>query len=190
MAQNLWTNEILKEAIMVPSATSGNARWIQRNGEWSMELRPNVFYKSSVYGKLMDGYFEENTQYCFDLWIDPDEYGAAGYTGNANGIRVIYSGSSSGNSGNALLARAVSGSVVGWTHMKWISPVNTTVTEVNVYYSRAYNWYARWDSSVSEVEEIEFNKNGIASTGQWKENSEKLQPTKGGIVSSFNLVEY
>lgn len=187
MATNLWTQELVRTGLKT-TATTGNARWVDRNGEMSMELRPNVFYASSVYGELMSGSFKPNTAYCFDLWIDGDEMGLAGYT-NPSGLNIFYT-SNTASVAKQISVNGVSGSTQGFLHRRWISDPTKTILKVNVVYHRGYNWYARWDSSVSEVEEIEFNKNGIASTGQWKENGEELQPTKGGIVSSFNLVEY
>lgn len=187
MANNIWTQELVRTGLKT-SATTGNARWVDRNGEMAMELRPNVFYASSVYGYLMDGCFEESSSYCFDFWIDGDQMGLAGYN-NPSGLNIYYTDNTA-SIAKQITVNGVSGSTQGFLHRYWISDPTKTIDRVQIIYHRSYDWYARWDSSVSKVEEITFTKGGLATVGQIKENGEQVSPTNGGIVSCFDLVEY
>lgn len=184
MAQNIWTQELVRTGLKT-SATTGNARWIDRNGEMAMELRPNVFYASSVYGHLMDGCFEESSSYCFDFWIDGDQMGLAGYN-NPSGLNIYYTDSTS----KQIAVNGVSGSTQGFLHRYWVSDPTKTIDRVQIIYHRGYDWYARWDSSVSKVEDIDYSKTGCVTAGQLKETSETVEPTRGGLVFCSDIVEY
>lgn len=185
MAKNYWNSETLTANRAFTGA--GDGRWVERSGSNAIAVNPNRFHSASVYRNLCGGEpFEPSCSYCFDFWIDQDDSIRSGYSSN-NGLSINYTDGTRTTCG---LSHAASASIQGWVHQKVVTPANKTISTVTEIYSRGYNVYYRWDSSITKVEDIEYSKKGTVFSGQIKETAEAVKPTKGGLVFEQNLVEY
>ena len=185
MAQNLFTTENIMPYRFNTAATTNVGEWHVRNGENAISLTPSPYYNGS-YSYILHNEFKPNTRYMFDFWMDTDDviYQDINRDG---GIQVRYT------DGTSYTLTSVgahgSGGTRGFVHKRYISDAGKSVSGFTIYYYVSIPVYYRWDSSITEYEDISVTKTGVARDGILKENATTHSHTKGGMINTNLIIE-
>ena len=183
MGQNIFTYENVS-----PYRRSGTntyvGEWVQRNGEWAMQIAPSPFYTSPNYHHVLENEFKPNTRYVFDIWFDTDD---VIYNGNnvAGGF-VIYTPSGTRiDSGQFAVAHTT-----GFKHVRFVTPSGTSVGYIGIYYYTSIPVYYRWDSYI-----VPYDTQKLAHTGQGivshlAEGASPCVFTSGGGINANEVIEF
>lgn len=181
------TSNLFRSELIMPFAktgyTEGNGNITTHNGSPAMDIRAHIFYQNlenSTSG-FLKGYFEANTSYIFDMWIDTD---AVIYNGNnvAGGLRLVYTDDSFENT------FVFTGGNKGWQHKVYITPSNKTVDRIEVYYYVEQPVYCRLDSCICPLSNLKLHKTGIfEGTNLLEETNTKL--IKNALIETNEIIE-
>lgn len=157
-----------------PANTSTRGKIVMRNGTPAMAFQPTDTYFGTANdrGKLLYGFFKENTQYLFDLWLDNDE--AVDNSGNAywTGFKVIYTDGTENSYETQAKGANTGYTPIGFQHKVFISPPNKSIKSLRITYNYNKLQYVRADSTITEVSNTKISKTGIVDTGQFIEGTE------------------
>lgn len=151
------------------SVTRG--KYTTRNGDLAMAFQATDTYFGSSderNGKLLYGFFKENTQYVFDLWIDVDDI--IWQDENRMGaFTIIYTDGTTSTEFNLV---GSSNPKTGWQHKVVVTPAGKTVRSLSIFYFVSSVFYVRADSYIVELSETNISKNGVITSGQFIENTD------------------
>ena len=132
----------------------GSGELVERNGYAAMRISPSPFYGGSEdYGNekfkgILRGFFEKNTRYRFDIWIDVDDvYYEAGSKQVPAGLIIVYTD----NTKKQLIATGDRSNPVGWQHLVYNSIEGKTIDALAVYYYISTPAYYRYDSVIVPI---------------------------------------
>ena len=150
---NIFTTENVEKYNTRGSAIGGG-EYKLRNGYWSMDIRPAIFYNNYGTGdsRLLQEEFQPNTQYYFDIWIDADD---CKYNGNyvSGGLNIHYT---DGTSDSASL-------VV-------VSTAGKSIQKLTVYYYTSTGMYYRADSFIVPLSDTtKLDKTGVFKSSEFNE---------------------
>jgi len=172
---NIFTTENIAK-YNTKGRTVGVGEYVLRNGVWSMDIRPEPFYKN--YGSdsyILRDEFKPNTQYLVDLWIDADD---TKYGGNyvACGLTLYYT------DGTANATAVVTGADnKGFQHKVFVTDASKSVRDFNVYFYTSTPVYYRADSRVVPLSnQSNVYKTGIAQSTEFTEYINGLDNVKIG----------
>lgn len=162
---NIFTTENISK-YNTKNRTVGVGEYILRNGVWSMNIRPEPFYKN--YGEesyILRNEFKSNTQYILDLWIDADDCILNGSYFEC-GLRLNYT---DGTQNKSAITRG--GDNKGWQHIVYVTDSSKSVRDIDVWYYSSLNVYYRLDSYIMPLS----NQSNIS---------------KAGVINSAEIIEY
>lgn len=187
--ENLFKLEYWNETINLTRSGNKYVTYTDRNGSKAFPLNASWFYYGSNDERNyhLQGKFKENTQYKFDFWIDYDDIMLNG-NNTHGGLTVYYT---DGTSNNVLRGTGNSETPMGWQHKYFISAENKTIKGICVFYNVQIPAFYRWDSTIVEIDNksTKINKNGINSTGQFRECSDIAKINKGNHFDTNQIIE-
>jgi hypothetical protein len=157
---NIFTTENISK-YNTKGRTSGVGEYVKRNNAWSMNIRPEPFYKN--YGDdsyILRNDFLPDTQYIVNLWIDGDDV-ISSDSYRVCGMTLYYT------DGSSKACTIVGGDGVGFQHINFATDKTKSVRDLNVYYYMNAPVYYRLDSYIAPLQDniSKVNKSGIISTG-------------------------
>lgn len=140
--------------------SAGIGEYVLRNDVWSMDIRPKPYYTANVGSNhVLDGFFQSNTRYIFDMWIDADDV----YSSNANreaGIQIFYTD----DSYTTCYVVGNQSSPLGYQHKVVLSTSGKSVSHIRIRYSTSMPTYYRADSYICPFDETYLYKTGVLET--------------------------
>lgn len=186
---NLLRSEVIQK-YKKNGFTVGVGEWVERNGEWAMNIKPKPFYQnyygdgSVVTGILLDE-IQPDTQYMINLWIDADNvYSSNNY--RKAGLIVYYTDGT--NSGDTLIAIG-NANKPGFQHKQLLTDATKSISRIAVSYVADYNTYYRWDSYICPVDKEQITQTGITNTTQVITNNDIASFSHGGSILLSNIIE-
>ena len=152
----------------------GIGEYVKRNGMWSMNIRPEPFYKnygtdSYIFKSEIDMY--KNYPFYADIWLDVDD---VIYNGNnvSGGLSVSYTDGTRTNF--AVVIGGQGDNKKGFQHIQFISDKSKVLKAMDVYYYVSLNVYYRLDSFIMPLVEdnLHINKQGIINTNNYVETQD------------------
>ena len=189
MAQNIFTPENMKKYLYSTAATTNIGEWVTRNGVAAMRLGPAPYYNANYTPKsayLFVNEFQPNKQYLIDIWIDADEVIYQDVNRQA-GLTICYADGTS--TGVYHTGTHGSGGTPGFVNKRVVTTAGKTVSGVTVYYWTSIPPYYRWDSSITEYENADIKKTGVADSSILKEDGDKMSMVKGGGITCNGILE-
>lgn len=187
--ENLFKLEYWNETINLSRSGNKYVTYTDRNGSKAFPLNASWFYygNNDERNYHLQGKFKENTQYKFDFWIDYDDIMYQG-SNTYGGLTVYYT---DGTSNSVLRGTGNSETPMGWQHKYFISAENKTIKGIYVSYNVQIPAFYRWDSTIVEIDNksTKINKNGINSTGQFRECSDIAKINKGNHFDTNKIIE-
>lgn len=155
--------------------TETRGKYVDRNGVLAMAFKAtDTYYGSgdSRNSKLLNGFFKENTQYVFDLWLDTDTCVYANDGLNKSGGFYIYYTDGTRYEGYVMKGANSGEDPKGWQHRIYISTAGKSIRCMSIYYWMNWTFYVRADSFIVELSGTNIGKDGIVNSGQFIENSD------------------
>lgn len=170
-----------------PANTDTRGKYSTRNGDVAMLFRPTDTYYGSGderNGKLLYGFFKENTSYVFDLWIDVDDIVYQNIN-RMGGFTVVYT---DGTTETTFQLTGSTDPYTGWQHRVLVTNPNKTVKSIEVYYYTNSLLYVRSDSFIVECSQTDINENGVVDSGNFIEDTDVANIGKA-TFNSNHIIE-
>lgn len=170
-----------------PANTETRGKYSTRNGDVAMLFRPTDTYYGSGderNGKLLYGFFKENTSYVFDLWIDVDDVVYQNIN-RMGGFTVVYT---DGTTETTFQLTGSTDPYTGWQHRVLVTNPNKTVKSIEVYYHTNSLLYVRSDSFIVECSQTGINENGVVDSGNFIEDTDVANIGKA-TFNSNHIIE-
>lgn len=185
---NIFTSEnITKYSRNASDLNSGN--WTTRNGIPAISIAPNMLYygsdteenKNKTNGILRNE-FDANKNYLFDMWIDADDiYYSDGLKNVPGGINICYTDGTY----DQFTVIGNKDTPKGFQHIKKITA--KPIYGISGYYYINTPAYYRWDSTITELNDLNIYKTGIIESS-FNENSDDVL-FKNGITTAQEFLE-
>ena len=185
---NIFTSEnIIKYSKNASDLNSGN--WTTRNGIPVISISPYMLY----YGEdteeninktngILRNEFDANKNYLFDMWIDADDIYYSGESRNVpGGIVIRYIDGTYDHftvTGNKDAPK-------GFQHI--IKITTKPIYGISIYYYIRTPAYYRWDSIITELNDLNIYKTGIIESS-FNENSDDVL-FKNGMTTAQEFLE-
>lgn len=185
---NIFTSEnITKYSKNASDLNSGN--WTTRNGIPAISISPNMLYygedteenKNKTNG-ILHNEFDANKNYLFDMWIDADDIYYSEESRNVSGgIDICYTDGTRDH----FIVTGNKDTPKGFQHIAKIT--TKPIYGINIYYHISTPAYYRWDSTITELNDLNIYKTGIIESS-FNENSDDVL-FKNGMTTAQEFLE-